>query len=144
MGILFLVLGFFSLTAGFLLYRKSVMVRRWPTTEGKIVERRVEPSGQAAAVGPPAFRFQAVVRYEYSVGGQSYSGGNIFPTIHLGTQSQAEGLLKKLATEVTVFYNPQHPEEAYLFSERSWVPVVAFVFGVACVLGSLIALAGKL
>lgn len=139
-AVAFLLLGLFSLVAGFLLSRKNIRIRRWPKALGKIVEKRVEPTGQAAAVGPPAFRFQAVVRYEYSVGGRMYVGGNIFPTVHMGTKANAEHLLESLPTEVAVFYNPDRPEEAYLFCERSWVSWVLFVFGLVCTLGSLIAL----
>lgn len=138
--ILFLALGLFALGAGVWLCRKNAKVKRWPVAVGRILEKRVGPTAQAAAVGPAA-RFEVFVKYSYSAGGCSYVGDKIFPTHHLMMRKDAERFSAGLPEEVTVYYNPAKPEEATLFSEAIWVPLVAIVFGIGCIIGSLAALA---
>jgi hypothetical protein len=89
----------------------------WPATAGRIVASAVEP-----VAPPPASRqppsFVVAVRYEYTVGGRRYEAGRIAfgPPTPYAHGEAAERVRERypVGGAVTVYYDPQRPDDAVL------------------------------
>jgi hypothetical protein len=120
-GILFgLALG--AMAAWFVLRdrRRARATLAWPATAGRIVESRVE---QKHLPGDrPNVRFAPRITYEYTVDGRSYRSERLaFREVFWSLAPQAATV--KVArypagAEVTVYYDPRHPDEAVLERDR--------------------------
>jgi len=115
---------FFGLALGALAawsIRRSRQSRRasrdWLTTDGRIVESRVEQKNLGSG-DRPGILFAPRVTYEYSVNDHTYRSERI--AFSGGVSSLApQAAQVKIArypsgAQVTVYYNPKRPEEAVL------------------------------
>jgi hypothetical protein len=115
--------GFFFLAGTILLFftirarKKSTASLAWPSTAGTIVSSTVRRNSSTDEDGHTNFSFSPIVEYDYSVNGQAYKGKKI----HYGiTPSQDNATAQKEADrfpagrQVTVFFNPEKPNEAVL------------------------------
>ena len=108
----------------------------WPTIQGTVIESRIQEhqSGLHASYKP-------IVRYEYSVNDEFYSGSVLSLSDY---SSQDKFVARKIArkypfgSNVTVYYNPDNPSEALLEPGFNvlllfflFIPIGLFVFGVA-------------
>ena len=114
--------------------------RSWPSTVGEVTESRLEvdttnrrrTSGQARR---RRTSYDAVVRYRYTVGGQSYTndqyaaGSDYFSS---SNQSRTRLFLDRhpVGADITVFYNPRQPGSSVLerggFGVVHWVALLVF------------------
>lgn len=124
-----IVLGTISMVGGLVLGFRIMKVRRWPTTHGEIISRNVEKTKQAAAVGKPAFRFEAAVKYTYIVKEHKYTGHQLFLAHRIESQAAAQKRLDALPDKITVHYNSAKPEEACVFVDSLALPIFVMLFG---------------
>ena len=84
--------------------------RRWPTTEGEILESKVELHADGEGSYCPR------VRYRYRVRDQEYTSGNILYRGYLGTKEAAAEVASRYepASRVLIHYHPRHPGWAVL------------------------------
>jgi hypothetical protein len=116
-GILFgLSLGAIASWFVFSAKRKRRAALAWPSTEGRIVESRVE--SKMLPGDRPNTRFAPRITYEYSVHGRAYRSERVaFDEIFWSLAPQAARTTVARYpsdTQVTVYYNPRRPEEAVL------------------------------
>jgi hypothetical protein len=116
-GILFgLSLGAVASWIVFRSRRKSRAARTWPSTEGRIVDSRVE--AKTLPGDRPNTRFAPRITYEYVVNGRVYQSQRIAfreTFWSLAPQSaQASAARYPAGAHVTVYYDPEHPEETVL------------------------------
>lgn len=91
----------------------SLAVQRWPTAQGTI--RHSELTTQY--VMGSGTRYEAKIRYDYSVNGQSFSSSTVRTRGEASErQFDIEGLVKRypVGKVVTVFYGPDDPAKSYL------------------------------
>lgn len=115
--------GFFFLAGGLLLFfairtrKKSSASLSWPSTTGTIHSSTVRRNSSTDEDGHTSYTFSPIVEYDYLVNGQAYKG----KTIHYGitpspSMATAQKEVDRFAPgmQVTVFYNPEKPNEAVL------------------------------
>lgn len=94
-------------------YLRGRATAKWPTTEGVVVETRVEESG-----GGEGFSYKPVVVFRYQVAGAEYTSDRLSfgDDITNGSHSEAERLVSALpkGRPVTVRYDPTDPGRAVL------------------------------
>lgn len=135
-GIFGLLIGGVGLWTGLKQLRNRSELNRWPTTQGKIVERGVyRPS--VPSLGPPAFRHAPLVRYVYQVSGREYSNNCINPKrIQLpgtNTLKWAEKKASSFPDDVIVHYNVADPSESYL--KQTSLTALTLMVAVSCLIG---------
>ena len=136
-------IGLFAVISGVWLGWKTWRITRWPTVQGRVVSRTVEPTDRAIAVGPPAYRFEPKATYLYEVNGTKFEGHQIRYSTRVGDKEYAQAMVDALPDIVTVHYNPENPAEAYLYPD-SWVPpVVTVAVGLVAALGAALYLIGS-
>lgn len=112
-ALLVLALGLVTTGFGLQVQRLRRRMLAWPVVRGRLLEKRVAPS-QGPAPGPPAYNWEATVRYEYQVGGTTYTGTQLHLGRFVHTRENAEQLLAALPDPLEVRYDPERPETAYL------------------------------
>src|SRR5512144_1174356 len=89
----------------------------WASTPGTVLEARLGQSTNYGQDGPTV-SYYPVIKYEYSVGGQLFSGEKItFGLTEAASRSaKAEQVLDKYPVDrqVTVYYDPNNPSDAVL------------------------------
>jgi hypothetical protein len=90
---------------------------QWATTEGRVVESRVEARNPPNA-DRPSIRYGARVVYEYAVAGKAYRAERVSfdGTLWRPTREAAEADRARYAegAKVSVFYDPERPQSAVL------------------------------
>lgn len=111
----------------------------WLQTSGKVlsaraVSRRVRTAESRAGAAPGAdenIRNFAEIRYEYHVDGRRYAGSRVSIGEDLGDHDVEETLRRyPRGSVVTVFYNPEKPDEAVLergAPEGVWGTMILFI-----------------
>ncbi len=114
-SIIFLVyLGFNGLILGSMIYKQSMTNRTtdWPSTPGKVKSSRVSFQSSTHRVNGVPW-----VVYSYEVNGKKYKGSVIVPgDVTLAGNDYAEKIVARYpaSSDVTVYYNPNNPEDAFL------------------------------
>ena len=105
---------------------KAHRSRGWPTVQGQMIHSAIPLSGHD---DDGTSYYELLVEYTYTAGGREYHGG---PGIAFGfsteqmSHSRAQKLLHRVAGKgLTVYYNPDRPQEATLLTGASWkMPLV--------------------
>lgn len=108
-GPLLLIMGIYYLYLSIINPKKSEESKNWPTTEGKMTLVRL--------IGKKGLINNIDVRYDYSVGGEQYTGKNLnlFPNTIFGKERVDEILENYHEGQyVTVYTNPNRRKEAIL------------------------------
>ena len=116
--------------------------RGWPTTPGKVLERRVgEPMGTRGR------SFIPVVKYTYSVDGKEYTNDQVYLIRRTGgIHDKMQELVDSFPDPVPVHYNPKNPAESYLIvnpSSTSWILVGFGALALLMGLGQLLMIWSK-
>jgi hypothetical protein len=140
-GIFGLVLGLAGLWTGIRALKNRALADRWPTTNGRVIERGIYQPDQPMR-SAPAFRHAPLVRYRYEVGGKEFVSHWILPRhIQLprhNTKKWAQKQADSFADEVLVHYNPQDPAESHLTNaSKGALMAVLIASGFAMLLGCL-------
>ena len=117
---LFITLGmsFFGVR---LIYR-VVKTNNWTSTQGVILDSRVQTSPNGKTL------FWPNIRYSYKVNGSAYVSNQFAITdVKSYSPNRAQEIISQLpaGTKVTVYYNPQAPSEAILqkYVFEIWIPL---------------------
>jgi hypothetical protein len=135
MAYFLLGIGLAALLAAFLLGRRVLEVRGWPTAEATVTERGVglpdQPTGGARNA-----RFVPRLALAYEVAGQRHTSTGRSTVQETMTEADAQAWVDAIPDRTAVHYNPADPSEAYL-EAGSLAPAL-----IAGVLGLLAAAAG--
>jgi hypothetical protein len=107
----------------------------WPTTDGVVRQGGVKEIFKTRGGN----QYQAAVHYEYTVGGQQYTGdtfnthNNYIPRDSVSAVSQQY----HTGARCTVHYNPSSPGESVLNPERTWHAWGKLTIGLLAFLGSI-------
>jgi hypothetical protein len=120
LNVIFLAIIFFT-------QRKVNAINEWPTTTGKVLTSQTEwrSSGEGSAEYP-------VVLYSYRANGQEFQGRRIAPGMEVGGIGARKVVERyPVNSQVTVYYNPENPEDAVLEKKAGsqvlmWVLLVIF------------------
>lgn len=120
--------------------RKARASSRWPTTEGKVISTtilrdRSSSSNSSSMTSSSQYVYKPEVAFEYHVAGERYLSNTVsFGDYASSNISHAEGVIAKYSegTEVKVYYNQEHPEEAVLDTTQGcgvWLmAIIGFFF----------------
>jgi hypothetical protein len=113
----------------------------WPSTAGTVTESTIEETYTRDEDGHRETHFKPVVRYTYQVVGSSYTGNQI--AFGGGSSSNYKSAQQTIAAypvgaQVTVYYNPEKPEEAVL-ERRAASSKVLLIVGIVFLVVSLCA-----
>jgi len=112
---------------------KTFESKSWPTTTGKIIVSEIKATlrgGRSYSVNP--YTYKPNIEYSYSVFAQYHISNNIFwgwDLIDGLEYSQTTTKNYPINELVKVYYNPQHPEEATLKFNESYL-FMLFVVGI--------------
>ena len=113
-GLFALLIGTVGAWAGFQALKNRAALDRWPTTKGRVIERRTFQ----VVIGRRGFRFAPLVKYVCQVDRQEFVNNYINPKrTQLPSHSTEEWAQRKAESwpdEVTVHYNPASPDESFL------------------------------
>jgi hypothetical protein len=121
-----LLLGLGLVTTGYGVHTHRLRRRMlaWPVARGRLLEKRAAPA-QGPAPGPPAFNWEATVRYEYEAAGKTWTGTRLHLGRFVHTQENAERLLAGIPDAPEVRWDPADPGTAYLLPPPAgWAPVL--------------------
>lgn len=93
------------------LLQRALASRGWPTTEGRILDSQVQPTGRGGAV--------VLAYYEYSVDGQEYTGKRVRFAPGYPMQfdaAQADALNYRPGSSIQIHYDPAAPNDAVIVS----------------------------
>jgi ABC-type glycerol-3-phosphate transport system permease component len=101
--------------------RKAEASQSWPGVQGMVTKTWIQKNETTDSEGLTSTTFQPRVSYEYSVGGQSYSGDRLAfgAGKAYGRYNKAEEVLASypVNNSVMVYYDPQNPAEATLLQQ---------------------------
>ncbi len=105
---------FSVLMVGIIVYLRIAanVIKDWPSVQGKVTGSRVAYDSSTSKTGAIPY-----VTYVYEVNGKTYKDGHLFPGIFtVSGQTSAEKVVARYprGADVTVYYNPKKPSEAYL------------------------------
>jgi len=89
----------------------------WPSTEGKVIDSRVNREETRDSDGDRKIRYRPIVVYEFRVDGRTYSGNRLqIGSLGYKKHSAASAAIKERTREnqCTVFYNPKDPAQSSL------------------------------
>jgi len=101
--------------------RKAEASQSWPGVQGTVTKTWIQNIETQDSEGMTSTTFKPRVSYEYSVGGQAYSGERLAfgAGKAYGRHRKAEEVLAAYPVNgaVTVYYDPQNPAEATLLQQ---------------------------
>jgi hypothetical protein len=138
---LWLIIPFLGTVGGWHLIWSAWSSRKWPSTKGTILSRRMTTGS-----GELPLTYHADIRYEYHVNGRRYESGKISYKGYGSTNAdRASGTLEKYksVSQVTVYYNPRNPKEAVLDPGINWICLLPLPFSLFLLLLLLFLLTRK-
>lgn len=117
----------FVSSGGYFLYRES-RIRNWPVASGVILNAeviRISRSGSSPS-------FKPSVSYKYQVNGKEFTGkrvSNVSRTY--GNSADAEAVIADYtqSRQVSVYYNPQNPQDSVLKHQSGGISYFMLFFG---------------
>jgi hypothetical protein len=132
LALLTLFFGLLALWFGRTAYMKIHAERRWPTVQGKVLER-----GVGAAMGRGR-TFMPHAKYTYWVAGKEYVNDQVYLIRRSGgLHDQIQKLVDGLPDPVPVHYDPKDPARSYLLVNPMGTVWLLFGFGVLTTLWAL-------
>lgn len=137
----------FALGLGLVLYsnkskKKAGESQNWPAAPGTITVSEIRESRSTDDDGNVSVYYYPHVEYSYNVGGQPQTGKQVAfgGTQGYATPNQAEMTVKiyPVNSSVTVYYNPQKPQEACLVRSVGKGAKTARVMGIILLVISLL------
>lgn len=143
-GVIILIFGLggiYLIYLGFKNQQKARASQGWLLTTGRIVESSVSQHWSHDSEGGSRLSYSAHIRYEYGVSGQTFISSQVAfgpaPSSYRSARAQAEANRYPVGAAVTVYYNPDNPQEAVLEQRASgtatvWIVGIAFLGVTAC------------
>ena len=124
---IFFAIGFLILGIGLYSLRMSYLAKNWPTTEGKILQCEVKADTDSNRT-----TFEAIVKYDYVVGGTRYEGDRIaFGYSGSSLRSAHQEIADRLTGVKTVLvrYDPKDASRSVLTYGLNRSTIILLVFG---------------
>jgi hypothetical protein len=125
-GIFFILWGGYEIMAGY-------ASKKWPSAEGKVTSSYVQKQVRSIKDGSKKPTYYPKIRYQYSVGGKSYTGERISFSGGEGGEekSEAQAVVDRYLSgqKVIVYYDPKNPERAVLEKGFTWKTFMPFAAG---------------
>ena len=131
-GSVFTVIGLVFLLITVNGRRQAEASQAWPSTSGRVVKTWVQETIERDDDGFTEYKYTPHIQYEYSAGGARYTGERLnfgFTSVY-GEMGPAEEALDlyPMGSQVTVYYNPEQPQDAVLDREMQG-GVLGYVIG---------------
>lgn len=131
----------FAGIGGYMYYGQQQAIQEHEPVDATVVNTNVDKEVDTDTDGDRETNFYARISYEYTVDGQTYTSDNIRPAgveKSYNSRSGAEDFLSDYQSgeDVTAYYDPQSPDEAFLVKDKS-TGLLAFAG-----IGGLVALFG--
>ncbi len=110
--------------------KKRKQILKWPQTTAQVINSKITTT---SAPGP---RHYAVVEYTYQIAGRDYTSSGFSNKLQDGKIETAQAILSRypVGNTVTVYYNPNKPEQALLERTTQFSPLMQFRVGMSYVL----------
>lgn len=113
---IFFILAIIFGIIGIVNRNKAQKAGRWPSVQGKVIEARLE---ERTSPDPEDFsmaNFRPVITYQYKVNGKVYNSNKtgVIPMNYDQKTAQKKLDAFPLGSALTVYYNPENPEDALL------------------------------
>ncbi|HNB52339.1 MAG TPA: DUF3592 domain-containing protein [Anaerolineales bacterium] len=110
--------------------RKVIAARKWPRTTGRVVFSAVEETMLRQRISTSTSRYRWVKRfvpqivYEFQVGGKIIKGTRVYfgEVLFSSDTTSSQRVVERypVGSPVTVYYAPDHPEDAVLELRLGW------------------------
>lgn len=132
MHYLFAILGAVFIAVAFYLRKRAAAAALWPSTRGVVVE-------SSLANDPSNGRFSFSIRYQYSIAQQSYINSQVSFALIANSYQAKQDVVSRypVGQEVTVYYNPDSPQDAVLENQQTGGWILFVVVGAIFVLFGL-------
>jgi hypothetical protein len=132
----FVVFSLFLILFSRVFTKQTRAMKKWPTTDGKIVRSEVATTRQhhsrpsSARPNYSVTMYVPRIVYSYEAGGHTYQSDNIGWSTSANRSSVAEKYVKRypLQSRVRVFYDPDDPAQATLSPTMGMIPLVILSF----------------
>lgn len=122
------VVGLFALGSALRSKRLANASQSWQGTQAQVIASDIKKSTSNDSDYGQSTSYEAIIHYRYSVLGKDYTGERV----SFGVKNSSEKLAREtvarypINTSVTVFYNPDKPEQAVLerASSSGWLQIV--------------------
>ncbi len=132
LGVVFFGLGAIFVGVGINGYREGQETKSWPSTTGHVisadVDEKIETRRDMNDRQRTEYTYTPAVRYEYTVGERTYLGHRVKADDYGGSPDRAYGIVNRYpaGSDVTVFYNPDEPDQAVLETGADTMGVYLF------------------
>jgi hypothetical protein len=127
-GIFFILWGGYEIMEGY-------ASKKWPSVMGKVTSSYVQKQVRSIKDSSKKPTYYPKVRYQYSVGGKSYTGDRISFSGGDGGEkkSEAQAVVDRYPSgqQVIVYYDLKHLERAVLIMGFTWKTFMPFAAGLA-------------
>ena len=137
LGIFILVFGLggiYLIYLGIKNMRKAQASQNWPSTTGQVTGVDVGQSQSTDSDGDSHTSYYPIVRYTYAVSGQTFAGDKLAfgprSTSNRYAKAQATASRYAVGAPVTVYYNPEDPQDAVL-EKRAAGTMTTLIIGIA-------------
>lgn len=110
--------------------RKVFAARKWPRTTGRVISATIEETTLRQRVGTSTSRYRWVKRYvpqivyEFQVDGKIFRGTRVYfgEVLFSSDTTSSQRVVEQfpIGSPVTVYYAPDHPEDAVLQLRVGW------------------------
>jgi len=132
--LVFALAGIYLVYLGIKNMRKAQASQSWPSVAGQVTGVDVGESQSTDSDGDRHTSYYPIVRYTYVVNGQSFAGDKLAfgPRTGSGRYAKAQAMANRYAAgaPVTVYYNPENPEDAVL-EKRAAGTMTTLIIGIA-------------
>lgn len=126
--------------AGVINRNKAKKASGWPSVQGKVIDARLEEQKSTDLDDNLSIHYRPVVTYQYEIGGQTYASNRtgVIPMNYDQKTAQKKLDAFPMGSALTVFYNPENPEEALLNPSKTTANIFLIigivVLVISCVL----------
>ena len=125
-----LVISLFALWFGFKLTKSYITVKNWDKIEATVLSKKVLKQEKSSTRGS----YGVKVDYSYVFNNQKYTNNKVYLVELSGAQvnqyqSNAEKVVDKFQDKITIYVNPNQPEQSVIFCDGIILYVFCFIMG---------------
>lgn len=127
---------------GFVNRNKAKKAGGWPSIQGKVIEARLEEHANSDPEDFSMANFRPVITYQYEVNGKVYNSNKtgMIPMNYDQKTAQKKLDAFPLGSALTVYYNPEKPEEALLNPSKTTANIFLIIGIVAVVISCIMSI----